>query len=83
MSVSVQVFGCLACSEKSLVATGLRNLHLHINHAPALGGNSSIHDFAGRWWLELLAILAALVALWSVLVLHGFLRRLGLRARHT
>jgi hypothetical protein len=35
--------------EKLLVATGLHSLHLHINHAPALGGNSSIHDFAGRW----------------------------------
>src|SRR5260370_37516229 len=56
--------------EKLLVATGLHNLHLHINHTPALGGNSSIHGFAGRWWLELLAILAALVALRSVLVLH-------------
>jgi hypothetical protein len=57
-------------------------LGLHIYHAPALRGNSSIHDFAGRWWLELLAILAALVALRSVLVLHVFLRRLGLRARY-
>jgi len=59
------------------------SLGLHINKAPALRGNSSIHDFAGRWWFELFAILAALVALRSVLVLHGFLRRLGLRARHT
>ena len=66
-------------SVTRLDLAGLRNLLFHVNHTPALGGNSSIHGFAGRWWFELLAILAALVALRSVLVLHGLLRRLGLR----
>src|SRR6185437_3815902 len=59
----------------------LRRL-LRIDHAPALRGNSSIHDFASRWGFKVHAIVAALLPLRSVLILHSLLRRLGrLRGR--
>ena len=59
-------------------------LLLRIDRAPALRGNSSIHDFAGRRGFEMLAIFAALLPLRSVLILYDLLRHLGrLRGRRS